>query len=198
MEKLKSLNSLFISQKREWLEILTIFECKNKYVILDENKEKLYYAAEKGGSALSRIFLNIIRPFTIEVLDSDNKVILSVKRPFRFFLQEVKVFDHKNEVLGVVKECWIFKQRTFSVLDNNNNEIFQLCGPYLKPWTFFIKNNDIEYGKITKEWGGLAKEWYTDADTFRLMFPNDWDIKLKALFLGAAFLIDFRFFEVNS
>jgi hypothetical protein len=30
------------------------------------------------------------------------------------------------------------------------------------------------------------------------MFPNDWDVKLKALFLGAAFLIDFRFFEVNS
>ena len=105
MEKLKSLNSLFISQKREWLEILTSFECKNKYVILDEYKEKLYYAAEKGGSALSRYFLNMMRPFTIEVLDADNQVILRVKRPFRFFLQEIKVFDHKNEVLGVVKEC---------------------------------------------------------------------------------------------
>ena len=72
-----------------------------------------------------------------------------------------------------------------------------MCGPYLKPWTFFIKNNDVEYGKITKEWGGLTKEGFTDADTFRLVFPNDSDIKLKALFLGAAFLIDFRFFEVN-
>ena len=55
----------------------------------------------------------------------------------------------------------------------------------------------FEYGKITKEWGGLAKEGFTDADTFRLVYPNDSDIKLKALFLGAAFLIDFRFFEVN-
>ena len=139
MEKLKSLNSLFISQKREWLEILTSFECKNKYVILNENKEKLYYATEKGGSWLSRMFLNMIRPLTIEVLDTDNQVILRVKRPFRIFLQEIKVFDHKNEVLGVVKECLIFKQRTFSVLDNNNNEIFQLCGPYLKPWTSYKK-----------------------------------------------------------
>ena len=166
-------------------------------MILNENKEKLYYATEKGGSWLSRMFLNMIRPFTIEVLDTDNQVILRVKRPFRIFLQEIKVFDHKNEVFGVVKECLIFKQRTFSVLDNNNNEIFQLCGPYLKPWTFFIKNNDVEYGKITKEWGGLAKEGFTDADTFRLVFPHDSDVKLKALFLGAAFLIDFRFFEVN-
>ena len=50
--------------------------------------------------------------------------------------------------------------------------------------------------KLRKNGGG-AKEWFTDADTFRLIFPNDSDIKLKALFLGAAFLIDFRFFEVN-
>ena len=61
-------------------------------MILNENKEKLYYATEKGGSWLSRIFLNMIRPFTIEVLDTDNQVILSFKRPFRIFFTRNKSF----------------------------------------------------------------------------------------------------------
>ena len=109
MEKLKSLNSLFISQKREWLEILTTFECKNKYVILDEYKEKLYYAAEKGGSALSRYFLNMMRPFTIEVLDADNQVILSVKRPYSIQMagnavsqctKVISAFQNANDMEG--------------------------------------------------------------------------------------------------
>ncbi len=39
------------------------------------------------------------------------------------------------------------------------------------------------------------KEGFTDADNFGVMFPADWDIKLKALFLGAVFLIDFVHFE---
>ena len=57
MEKLKSLNSLLISQKKEWGEILTGFDTKNKYVISDKSGETVYYAAEGGGSLLSRFFL---------------------------------------------------------------------------------------------------------------------------------------------
>ena len=39
------------------------------------------------------------------------------------------------------------------------------------------------------------KEGFTDADNFGVEFPNEWDIRLKALFLGAVFLIDFVHFE---
>ncbi|MFL2928006.1 MAG: phospholipid scramblase-related protein, partial [Opitutales bacterium] len=62
-------------------------------------------------------------------------------------------------------------------------------------WTFFIKNNGTEYGKITKKWSGLLKESFTEADNFGVVFPEEWDVKVKALFLGAVFLIDFVHFE---
>ena len=39
------------------------------------------------------------------------------------------------------------------------------------------------------------KEGFTDADNFGVMFPAEWDVELKALFLGAVFLIDFVHFE---
>ena len=39
------------------------------------------------------------------------------------------------------------------------------------------------------------KEGFTDADHFGVMFPAEWDVELKARFLGAVFLIDFVHFE---
>lgn len=85
MEKLKSLDSLVVSQKKEWGEILSGFETKNKYVVSDETGNIIYYAAEEEGSVLLRWFLKALRPFTLVVLTEGNQVVLCVKRPFRFY-----------------------------------------------------------------------------------------------------------------
>ena len=195
MEKLKSLNSLLISQKKEWGEILTGFDTKNKYVISDKSGETVYYAAEEGGSLLSRFFLKSLRPFTIVVLTDSDQVLLRVKRLFRFWFHEAKIVDSQDESLGVLKKRFSIFRRKYSVFDCNGEEIYQLFGPILKPWTFFIKNSGTEYGKITKKWSGLLKESFTEADNFGVVFPEEWDVKVKALFLGAVFLIDFVHFE---
>merc|ERR1711936_1037939 len=42
-----------------------------------------------------------------------------------------------------------------------------------------------EVGKITKQWSGLAREAFTDADNFGISFPLDLDVKVKATLLGA-------------
>jgi len=52
-----------------------------------------------------------------------------------------------------------------------------------------------EVGLITKQWSGIAKEAFTDADNFGISFPLDLDVKVKGTLLGALFLIDFMFFE---
>lgn len=57
---------------------------------------------------------------------------------------------------------------------------------------------DVEVGKISKEWSGLAKEAFTDADNFGIQFPEDLDVRMKAVCLGACFLIDFMFFEKSG
>ena len=52
-------------------------------------------------------------------------------------------------------------------------------------------------GQIRKQWTGLVKEMFTDADNFGVTFPMDLDVNVKATLLGAIFLIvsytEFRF-----
>ena len=82
---LASSSGLVVSQQKEWGEILTGFETKNKYAIADTSGTRMYLAAEEDGSMLLRWFLKALRPFTIAVLKEDGQVLLKVTRPFRFY-----------------------------------------------------------------------------------------------------------------
>ncbi len=195
MERLSSISGLVVSQQKEWGEILTGFETKNRYAISDVSGSRLYLAAEEAGSMLLRWFLKALRPFTIAVLTEDGQVVLRVVRPFRFYFHRAEVVDSQGQSLGVIEKRFSVLHRIYSVLNSSGEEVFQLFGPILHPWTFQIRNDGVEYGKITKKWSGLLKESFTDADNFGVMFPAEWDVKLKALFLGALFLIDFVHFE---
>lgn len=44
-------------------------------------------------------------------------------------------------------------------------------------------------GRISKQWTGILKEFFTDADNFGITFPMDLDVKRKAVMIGACFLI---------
>jgi len=195
MENLAPINALIVSQRKEWGEILTGFEQKNKYVVMDSSGRELYGAVEERGSLLLRWFLKALRPFEINVYTFDSKPVLKLKRPFRFYFHELEIMDSSGRKLGTIQRRFSLLRRIYSVLDNTGKEIFQLFGPILHPWTFEIRKNENEYGKITKKWSGLFKEGFSDADNFGVSFPATWDVSVKSLFLGAVFLIDFVHFE---
>jgi len=195
MQSLENVNGLVISQKKEWGEILTGFETKNKYVVLDSSGNELYVAVEEGGSMLLRWFLKAWRPFEIHIRKFDQKPVIRVVRPFRFYFHELYIYGENEILLGTIKRNFAILRRIYSVLDSSGKKIFQLFGPILHPWTFEIKDELKEHGKITKKWSGLMKEGFTDADNFGVTFPRNWTIEQKAIFLGAVFLIDFVHFE---
>ena len=49
--------------------------------------------------------------------------------------------------------------------------------------------NEQPCGQIRKQWSGIVKEMFTDADNFGVTFPMDLDARIKATLLGAVFLI---------
>jgi len=51
------------------------------------------------------------------------------------------------------------------------------------------KDGSTQVGKISKKWSGLIREAFTDADNFGIQFPMDLDVRMKAVMLGACFLI---------
>jgi len=195
MDKLSGLDSLVISQKHEWGEILTGFETKNKYAVLDGSGNELYMAIEEGGSTIFRMLLKALRPFEISVRDFDNQLLIRVARPFRFYFHQLNIYDSRGRLIGKVKRQFSILRRIYTVLDRAGNEIFQLFGPILHPWTFEVKKGNRQFGKITKKWTGFVKEGFTDADNFGISFPAELDKDKKAILLGAVFLIDFVHFE---
>lgn len=91
----------------------------------------------------------------------------------------------------------------YSIKDGQGNVVLTIEGPVC---TFTICGSDVEFkvlspdgstevGKISKQWSGLLKEAFTDADIFGINFPMDLDVRMKAVLLGACMLIDFNFFE---
>lgn len=198
LQKLAAANALMIKQQKEWGEILTGFETRNKYEVTDHLGNPMFQAEEEGGSfatIITRFLLTALRPFTMHIFSADGKGLLLLKRPFRFFFHELEVCQANGAPLGTIKRRFSILRRRYSVLDRHGNEIYQLFGPILHPWTFQIKNGMQELGKITKKWSGLLKESMTDADNFGINFPKGIDLGRKAILLGAVFLIDFVHFE---
>ena len=189
--------NLLIKQKKEWGEILTGFETRNRYAITGEDGEEKYLAAEESGF-LGRWFLGSLRPFTIHVLSPDGQSIFDIQRYFRFYFHKVDVRSAAGDTLGSIVRKFTLLRRHYEVLDAQGAVLFELFGPILKPWTFFIRRGEKEIGKITKKWSGLLKEAFTDADTFGLNVDADTKPEHVVLLLGAVFLIDFVHFESKS
>jgi uncharacterized protein YxjI len=190
--------SLIVKQKKEWGEIFTGFETRNRYAVQDETGTDLMYAAEVHTGFLSRNFLQAYRPWTIQVLDNDGQMLLSFQRPFKFYFHRVEITNPDGQVLGSVVRRFSWLRRIYHVLDAQGNELYQLFGPILHPWTFNVLRSGEEVGKITKKWSGLLKEAFTDADTFGINYQGDLPAEHKDILLGAVFLIDFVHFEQKS
>jgi uncharacterized protein YxjI len=198
---LANAEALKIKQRKEWGEILTGFETRNKYDIMDSRGNQIFEAEEQGGSILTvvtRFFLTYLRPFTMSIFSQEGNQLFVLKRPFRFFFHELDICKPNGMVLGKVIRRFAILRRIYAVMDGNGREIFQLFGPIFRPWTFYIKKDDQELGKIVKKWSGLVKESFTDADNFGINFPKGLDVNQKAIFLGVVFLIDFVHFEKNQ
>ena len=194
MEKLKAAESVIVQQKKEWGEILTGFETKNRYAVLDSSNQQLYWAAEES-SVLARWFLKVLRPLAIHILSTEGRLVIKIVKPFRFFFHEVTIFNAEGRPLGKVKRRFSILTKKFTVEDPQGAATYNICAPLLHPWTFNISKNDMEAGEILKKWSGLGKEVFTDADNFSIKFPQGADAEQKAVFLGALFLIDMVYFE---
>ena len=53
----------------------------------------------------------------------------------------------------------------------------------------YSADGETPVGQIRKQWSGLVKEYFTDADNFGITFPMDLDVNIKATLIAACFLI---------
>uniref|UniRef100_A0A670IM50 Phospholipid scramblase n=1 Tax=Podarcis muralis TaxID=64176 RepID=A0A670IM50_PODMU len=201
------------SDQKNWtslpfLSVLTGFETANKYEIKNAMGQRVYFAAEENDCCTLNC-CGTSRPFTMKILDNVGQEVIELRRPLRCSscccpccLQELEVHAPPGTPVGYIKQLWDPCLPKFAIQNEAQEEILRVVGPCIvcsccEDINFEVKSKDEKnnVGRISKQWTGFVREAFTDADNFGIQFPQDLDVKMKAVMIGACFLIDFMFFE---
>lgn len=208
LEYLKTVDQLLVQQKVELIEAITGFETNNKFNVKNTLGQKVFWAAENNDFC-TRNCCGPLRRFKMKVFDEYQNEVMHLRRPaacdscmFPCCLQTIEVSAPPGRYIGTVAQKWSMCYPHFSIKDANGDTVLRIKGPAC---TYSICGNDVEFrildmngteiGKISKQWSGLTRELFSDADFFGISFPIDLDVYIKAILLGACFLIDAMFFE---
>lgn len=223
LEYLAHVDQLLVKQQIELLEAFTGFETGNKYEIYNTMGQKIYYAAEDTCccGCCCGICCNPCkcyrkcqkqcctnRSFDMSVFNNDKEKVMSIHRPLRAStcwcpccLQKLTVECPPGTEIGKVRQKWSICHPEFNICDESGAAVLSIEGP-ICTWSCcgdvkfkVLASDGTQVGEVSKQWSGISKEHFTDADNFGITFPMDLDVKVKGTILGACFLIDYMFFE---
>ncbi|KAK1153259.1 phospholipid scramblase 2-like [Acipenser oxyrinchus oxyrinchus] len=208
LEYLTQIDQILVHQKVELLEAFIGFETNNKYEIKNSMGQKIYKATEKN-DCCTRNCCGSLRHFNMKITDNNDQEVIHLVRPYKCAscwcpccLQELEVQAPRGTTIGYVVQTWHPFLPKFSIQNASRETVMRVVGPCFAcnccgDINFELKTKDegASVGRISKQWSGLLKEVFTDTDNFGIQFPLDLDVKVKAVLLGACFLIDFMFFE---
>uniref|UniRef100_F7DWS8 Phospholipid scramblase n=3 Tax=Cercopithecinae TaxID=9528 RepID=F7DWS8_MACMU len=208
LEYLSQIDMILIHQQIELLEVLFSFESSNVYEIKNSFGQRIYFAAEDTNFC-TRNCCGRSRPFTLRITDNVGQEVITLERPLRCnccccpcCLQEIEIQAPPGVPVGYVTQTWHPFLTKFTIKNQKGEDVLKISGPCIvcscfAGVDFEITSLDeqIVVGRISKHWSGLLREAFTDADNFGIQFPRDLDVKMKAVMIGACFLIDYMFFE---
>ncbi|XP_077083398.1 phospholipid scramblase 1-like isoform X2 [Siphateles boraxobius] len=201
LEYLIHIDQILIQQKVSCIEMFTGFETNNQYTIKNNIGQEIYLAKEKSDCCTRNIF-GSAHSFQMRIKNNVGQEVIRMNRPMRCCLQEIEVQAPLGVTIGYVKQEWSCFLPKFSILGLNNEVLLKIQGPFLPlkccgDINFEVKgmNGGKSIGRIIKQRSGFLKKCFTDASNFCIQFPLDLDVKMKAVLLGACFLIDILFFE---
>uniref|UniRef100_A0A3Q3DEV0 Phospholipid scramblase n=1 Tax=Hippocampus comes TaxID=109280 RepID=A0A3Q3DEV0_HIPCM len=175
-------------------EMISGWEMNNVYTVKNTLGQQVFVATEENDV------------FTMQACGQE---ILTLARPLRCTmccfpccLQELEVRSPPGNPIGFVEQNWHPVLSKFTILNETRNLQLKITGPFcdcncMSDTTFEVTSLDEStvVGQIRKQCGGFIQQGFTDTDNFMISFPLDLDVKIKAVMLGACFLIDFMFYE---
>jgi uncharacterized protein YxjI len=184
-----------VKQRVEGLEALTGIETRNRYEVLTPGGQAVMWAYEESGG-LSRLFLKRHRPLTLHITDLNGQDILVASRGFFWLFAHMRVQDGDERPVGAIRRKFGLLKRRLVIEDAGGDIVAEVSGSVFRRYTFTIKRLDQEVGRVTKQWSGLGREMFTDADTFLVELPiKHGDDDFQSLVLATAFAVDLDFFE---
>lgn len=194
-----NLSQVFVHQSREWGEIVTGFETRNKYKVLDERSHEIGFIAEQRKGILGtllRFMLRSHRPMHVKVWNKNREELLDIERPFHWFFSDMTISSN-GRVIGHIYQRFGIIFKKYDIVNSSNTVFAKVRAPFWRLWTFPIfDSRGNEKGVITKKWGGFMREIFTDEDKFKIEFSS-FSAYEKALLFATAISIDLDYFEEN-
>lgn len=130
-------------------------------------------------------------PFDLQVRTPDGAPVVRVHRGVSFLRQKIAVKNAEDILLGNFRLRMISLTSTFDLLDAEDRPLCQLKGSMLAR-EFKFSSNGTELALVTKKWGGLAKEMFTEADNYVIQINETVEPGsiLRPLILASALCID--------
>ncbi|XP_048956070.1 phospholipid scramblase 1-like isoform X1 [Canis lupus dingo] len=211
LEYLTQINQLLVCQRFDLLEVLSCFETSKKYEVMNNQGQRIYFAEDRSNCFL-RYLCGPSRSFTITIYDNIGRDVITVHKALRCsccwrncYLQKLKVEAPPGEKIGYVYQYFHPLWPMFKIKNANKEDIMKIRGPCVVSscltdlnFNLLSLDEEIVIGKISNTWAGFIRELSINADKFGIQFPLDLDVKIKALMLGASFLIDYMYFELWS
>jgi uncharacterized protein YxjI len=181
-------NEYFIDEKVGFLKF------HNEYKVYDNDATPVGRIVQRVSPwhKVLRLFLNKkMFPFTLEIVDNNEQVLVSIKRGWTFWMSKITILDAEGNVSGFIKQKFKFLKPRFQILNAEGEQIAEINGDW-KAWNFGISDtNGRAIGFINKKWNGLAKEMFTSADKYHVsIIPDFAEDQHKVNIVATAITID--------
>jgi uncharacterized protein YxjI len=180
---------LVVNQKAKILEINT------EYAVYDQNGTQIGAIRQVGQSTLKKVArvvssLDQFMTHSLQLVDTNGTVQLTVTRPRKFAKSKVHVADAAGNPVGSIVQKNMIGKIRFS-LQTPSGEIGTLNGENWRAWNFNLQDSQgNEVARITKTWEGLAKTMFTTADNYVLQIHRPLEEPLRSLVVASAVSVD--------
>jgi hypothetical protein len=207
LDFLLDVNQLIIQQTVELTDLMSTLESENRYTVKVPRGETIFYATESSKS-FQRTCFGSSRAFTMRLYDATQQEAIQFKRRLACgsccsifpYLQELEVWVPPGEFIGKVVQNINATKPSFSVYNKRYDVIYKVDGPdsafgclLNKNLNFQIFSNDgsTQIGSIIHQWDQVQVAY----NLYMQLPGSENNSRHKALLLGAAFLLEYMYFE---
>ena len=185
MENLFDKETIVVNQK------FTIIN--NEYQILDESGAEIGFVKEQASSleSILKLFMSKkLLPWKMDILDPQKNVLISISKGLTFFLSKISVKNAAGVEIAQIKQKFDLKPK-FEVCNTAGAVIASVEGNFIA-WDFKVTDaQGNQIGTVNKQYGGLAKEIFTDSDKYVVKIDKSLsDPTLRSAVISAACIID--------
>lgn len=211
LEFLNQVSEITAEQEISLTEIMTGCDVRNKFKIMANNNQQLFFA-EEFSECCERICCGQFRSFEMKITNNGGFEVMRLQRPLKCqgcpcAVQELAIEAPVGNHIGLMREVFTCFGINYEILNAAGDVVFKLTGPYWETtccptccndisFPIFMSDGVTQVGSITKLYKGCGKEMWSNANTFHVQYLNPtMDVTSKSILMAALFLININFFE---